>query len=135
MKKIKKIAASTLAAAALMTSALSFGASAYSDSGSWQFYSNPHVSHTIQDYKLNYYSGGYKAVITDKGYGGAYNYVTVSNNGVEKALLTEVGVVCNTFYGDSDDYKYVAFKVKMYTEKVEEMTSYNNGEIKLSNMF
>lgn len=140
MSKIKKIAVSTLAAVAVMTSTLSLVASAYSDSGKWNFYSNPHVSHTIENYKLNYYNGGYRAVTTDKGYGGSYNYVDVSEDGTVKAKLTEKGVTCKTFKAsiiniDSSGNTYAGFRVQMYAEDITGTTPYNNGEIKLSNMF
>lgn len=140
MSKFKKIAVSTLAAVAVATSTLSLAASAYSDSGSWKFYSNPYVSHTIENYKLNYYNGGYKAVTTDKGYGGSYNYVDVTEDDTLKAKLTEKGEACKTFKAsiinvDSSGNTYAAFKVQMYAEDTTGTTPYNNGAIKLSYMF
>lgn len=136
----KKIAVSTLAAVTVMTSALSLAASAYSDSGIWYFYSNPHVSHTIATYKLNYYNGGYRAVITDKGYGGSYNYIDISENGTVKARLTEKGVTCKTFKAsminvDTSGNTYAEFRAQMCVEDTTGTTPYNDGEIKLSNMF
>ena len=139
MKKfLKGLTTSVLAAATAFSCALT--ASAYSDSGRWNFYSNPHVSHTIENYKLNYYGGGYRAVITDKGYGGSYNYVNVSEDGTIKAKLTEKGVACKTFKAsiinvDSSGNTYAEFRVQMYAEDTTGTTPYNNGEIKLSNQF
>lgn len=141
MTKIKKIISGTLVAVAVSISTLCFGASAleYSDSKSWQLYQNTHVSHTIEDYKLNYYTGGYKAVITDKEYGGSYNYITVSQGNIQKAMLTEKNVACKTFKGalslDDDGDAYSAFRVEMHAEDIVTKTPYNNGEIKLSNLF
>ena len=139
MAKIKKIAVSALAALAVAASTLSLGASAYSDIGTWQFYNNPHVSYTTKDINLHHYSGGYRAVINDKGFGGAYNYVSVSQMGSVKTTLTEKGVVCQTFKGmacvDKDGNMYSPFNVEMYTENCESATPYNNGEIRVANQF
>ncbi len=139
MAKIKKIAVSALAALAVAASTLSLGASAYSDIGTWRFHNNPHSSHTIEDYKLNFYSLGYRAFISDKGYSGAYNYVTISQNGSVKTTLTERGVVCQTFEGmacvDKDGRMFSPFRVQMYAEYTDAGTPYNNGEIRVANQF
>ena len=138
MKKfLKGLVSSVLAAAAVFSCALT--ASAYSDSGSWNFYSNPHVSHTIEYYNLNYYSGGYRAVITGKGYGGSYNYVIIYEEGVKKATLTEKDIPCQIFkaskINSEDGNTFATFKAQMFVEDINSTTPYNNGEIKLSNMF
>lgn len=138
MKKfLKGLTTSVLAAATVFSSTLT--ASAYSDSGRWNFYINPHVSHTIEYYNLNYYSAGYRAVITDKGFGGSYNYVTISEKGSQKAMLTEKNKPCLIFKASyiniKDGNTFATFKAEMFAEDIKSTTPYNNGEIKLSNLF
>ena len=140
--RIKKMVTGTLVAAAIMSSTLCFGASAnsYPDAGSWELYCNPYTSRIEKDINLNYYSGGYKAEITAKGNGGSSNYVTIYQKGTRKVIITEEEQPCNTFfsgttYTDGDGVMYAPFTVELSYGSLSSGTVYNNGTIKLSNMF
>ena len=142
MKKIKRIAAGALAAVAVMTSALSFGTSAatYVDTGSWDFYINPNVSHTIEYYNMNYYNGGYRAKITSKTNGGATNEAIIYYGNTEIKTLTEVNKACNAFTVpvsiDKDGKYYATLKVQLEVEKgsTTTKTATNKGVIKVANL-
>lgn len=138
MINVKKIVAAAVAAATF--SAMSVTASAYSDSASWSLYTNAYVSRPTQDFFMNYYSAGYRAVITDKDYGGAYNYVTITEKDIQKAMLTEIDQPCKIFKAtyllkDNNGDFYAAFKAEMFVEDGTSKTPCNYGDIRLSNMF
>lgn len=145
MKFLKKLAASTLAAAAVVTSSLSFGANAmeYEDKKTWHLHANPYTSHSVQYVKLNYYTGGYRARITEKHYGGAANYVLIYAKNEEeinfKVSLSATNVLCQTFKGiaeeDKDREKYASFNIHLRVEDMKSMTPTNDGEIGVSNQF
>lgn len=119
MARFKKILAGTLAAA-IMSGTLCVGASAevsYPDVGSWELDTNPDTGQMSADIALNFYSTGYRAVITSKEKGVSSNYVEIFQGSTEKTVLTEVGVVCQPFSSAINDDRegniYVQFTVKM----------------------
>lgn len=145
MKIFKKMAAGTLAAVAVVTSALSFGANAseYEDIRTWHLYANPYASHSVENVRLNYYTGGYRARITDKHYGGAANYVLIYAKDEDpnnfRVSLSTTNVLCQTFKGilqiDKDRDEFAAFNIHLRVEDMKSNTPTNDGEIRLSNQF
>ncbi len=135
----KRIAAIATTSAVAMATIFSttLTANAYNDIAGWYLYTNPNVSHTSETFKLNFYSAGYRARITNKDFGGAQNYVIISEFPLQRAMLTEVGATCQPFqlfqHVDSNGVFFAQATVRMYVEDAETMTPYNNGQIGVSN--
>lgn len=131
--------AAAAAALTVATSVLSLVANAYeyNDVENWRLYANPYVSHSITNLNLNYYSKGYKAVMTEKVFGGSANYVVISQNGTEKKTLTVVNQVSNAFKGtlmvDQNGDEYSQFRVELKAENYSSSPS-NSGKIAVSNV-